>query len=127
MTKPTVQQLRARAREFAREEHKQSEIRWQTEKPARLLSALAQATDLGVNASVFTRYDGIIYYSFELGGLYDAAYTDSFDELEISHMSHIESELNQIQARREREAHLARVKRDLIDRLSDDEREALGL
>jgi hypothetical protein len=71
------------------------------------------------------KHDGVLYYSFNFGGW--NVYTDPFVELGELTMQNIENELADIEAKRAKERRLRQVKEELLARLTDEEREALGL
>lgn len=105
----------------------QAQARWEAVKHQRLITALARAHDLGVSASVYHRHGNVVYYSFSICVDYSGTWTGTVAELSEHVMSGIESDLDGIAAEQARRRHLAQVKEDLIARLSNDEREALGL
>lgn len=121
MAKETVAQRRAR-------ETQEADVRaekWEAEKPMRLLRALARANDLEVGARVYYRADNILYYEFKFSG-YDY-YHEPVVELGESTMDLIDQELDELEAKRVKERRLRQVKEELLARLTDEEREALGL
>lgn len=124
MTKrETAAERRAREAQEARE----AEARWEEEKPMRLLRALARANDLGIGARVYHRYDNTMYYEFNTSVDYNGTWSDPVIELSEYVMSKIENDLDAIQEERKRRQHLAQVKQDVIARLTDEEKQALGL
>lgn len=120
-TKETAKQRRERERLEAQE----AERIFNAGKADRLMHAMARARDLDVEAYFYYRYDQVLYYSFSFpdGDLM----TDPVAELGAYTMDAIEQNLDDIQRKVDRERHLDRVKQDLLLRLSDDEREALGI
>ena len=114
-----------RARE-AREQREADE-RWEAEKPQRLLKALARADELDIPARVFYRHDDVMYYSFRTSPDVQGTWCDTVAELSERIMTNIESDLEQVAAERARARRLAQVKEELIARLTDEEKEALGL
>jgi hypothetical protein len=123
MAKETVAQRRAR--ETRTREADDRYMLWEAEKPMRLLCALARANDLEVEARVYYRADNILYYEFKFSG-YDY-YHEPVVELGESIMDLINQELDSIEAKRAKKRRLRQVKEELLARLSDEEREALGL
>ena len=124
MAKETVAQRRARE---AQEANARAE-KWEAEKPMRLLRALARANDLEVKASVYNRADNILYYEFNFGGW--ELYSDPVVELGESTMDLIDQGLFELEAKRAKERRAQRfrqVKEEILARLTDEEREALGL
>jgi hypothetical protein len=123
MAKETVAQRRAR--ETRTREADDRYMLWEAEKPMRLLRALARANDLEVEARVYYRADNILYYEFDFGGY--THYSDPVVELGESTMDLIDLELDSIEAKRVKERRLRQVKEELLARLTNEEREALGL
>lgn len=121
MAKETVAQRRARE---TREANARAE-KWEAEKPMRLLRALARANDLEVKASVYHRADNILYYEFNFGSW--ELYSDPVVELGESTMDLIDQEIFKLEAKRVKEHRLRQVKEEILARLTDEEREALGL
>lgn len=121
MPKETKSQLIARVAQEANER----DVLWEAEKPMRLLHALARANDLEVGARVYYRADNILYYEFKFDGY--TQYYDPVIELGESTMGLIDQELDELEAKRAKERRLRQVKEELLARLSDEEREALGL
>jgi hypothetical protein len=115
-----------RAREAAEARVKQE--KWEQEKPMRLLNALARAHGLGIKAYVSYRYDNILYYTFctdhdQIHG----TWCDPVVELAEWTMNSIESELDEVQKRRDRQSYLLALGAELLASMTDEEREALGL
>jgi hypothetical protein len=121
MAKETVAQRRARE---AQEANARAE-KWEAEKPMRLLYALARAHDLDVKANVYFKADNILYYEFNFGNWEN--YSDPVVELGEATMDLINQELGSITIKRAKERRLRQVKEELLARLTDEEREALGL
>lgn len=120
MAKETSAQRRAR--EFY--EAEEARQKFEAEKPIRLLNALAEANSLGVSASVYYRYDNVLYYSFRFE---DWELSDTFVELEQWTLDSIENKLNEIRKERDHKKYLNKIKNELLERLTDEEKEALGL
>jgi hypothetical protein len=99
--------------------------KWEAEKPLRLLKALARANALGVEAFMHNLHDNILYYSFDFGGC--NYYNDPYLDLGESNMCCIETELDVIEATQTKDRRLKAVRQGLLERLSDEEKEALGL
>ncbi len=120
MAKETAKERRAREALEAQE----AEARWEAEKPLRLLTALARAHDLDLEGRVYHRYDNVMYYAFALDG---DDISDTVAELSEHVMGLIESRLDAVAEERARRVRLAEVRRGVIARLTEEEREALGL
>lgn len=122
MTNETARERRERiAREAA-----EAELRWESERPMRLLNALARANDLGIaGCGMSHRYDGVLYYQFQFNDW--QIYADPFVELSEHAMRCIEDEITSIEQRRNRDLRLRKLRDEVIARLTDEEREALGL
>jgi hypothetical protein len=123
MHKETAAERRAREAE----EVKAREAKWEAEKPMRLLMALARANELNIDAVMCYAGadDHVLYYSFIFGGW--NSYSDPYVKLGEGTMECIENELANIAAKRAKERRLRQVKEELLARLTDEEREALGL
>jgi hypothetical protein len=118
---------RAREAREAREAH-EAEALWEAQKPTRLLHALARADQLGVPARVFYRYENVLYFAFgddskEGMGLM----CDTVAELSEHMMTIIETSLQDVANHQAHQRRLQTVKAELLERLSDVEKEALGL
>lgn len=122
MAKETARQRRERERQ----EQLAAEVRWEAERPMRLMHAMARARDLGAEAYVYHRYDDVLYYLFDLPEE-EGLLTDPVVELSEHLMGVIETRLEHLVQQRRRAQHLAQVRKDLVARLTDEEREALGL
>ena len=131
MPKETATQRRARE---AAEVRARTE-KWEAEKLSRLLHALARAYSLnylGVEAAVTHRYNNVLYYSFKFPAIadgnraYPEIYCDPVEELSEYVMTLIENDLLELDLRRVKEQRLNQVRQELLARLSDEEREALG-
>lgn len=120
MAKETSAQRRAR--EF--HEAEKARQKFEAEKPIRLINALAEANSLGVSASVYYRYDNVLYYSFRFE---DWELSGTFAELEQWTLDSIENKLNEIRKERDHKKYLNKIKNELLERLTDEEKEALGL
>jgi hypothetical protein len=115
-----------RAREAA--EARAKEEKWEHEKPMRLLNALARAHDLGLKAYVSYRYDNILYYTFCTDhDQIHRAWCDPVVELSDRAMNSIEAELDEIHRERDRQSYLLTLRAELLSKMTDEEREALGL
>lgn len=123
MAKETVAQRRAH--ETRTREADDRYMLWEAEKYMRLIRALTRANDLELGARVYYRADNILYYEFKFGG-YDY-YHEPVVELGESTMDLINQELDSIEAKRAKERRLRQVKEELLARLTDEEREVLGL
>jgi hypothetical protein len=129
-TKETAAERRAREAVQARE----AQARWEADKPARLLRALARAHDLGVDAYVNHRYDNVLYYCFRFPrsadsnyASYDATYCDPVVELTEWGMHYIENDLDTLALAEVKRLRLAEVRAQTLATLTDEQKEALGL
>ena len=118
----TAAQRRAREAQEARE----AQARWNEQKHKRLVQALARAQDLGVDACVYHRND-VMYYKFNTNVEYNGNWCDPVAELMEHVMEYIEQDLEKVAAEQQRTRRLAQVRQDVLSRLSEEEREALGL
>lgn len=121
MTKETARQRRERERQ----EHLAAEARWEANRPLRLMHAMARARDLDVEAYVYHRHEDVLHYLFDLPD--DGRMTDPVVELSEHLMGMIETRLEHLVQKRRRIQHLAQVRKELVARLTDEEREALGI
>ena len=122
MVKETVAQRNMRVAQ----EQREAELKWEAEKPVRLLNALAMARSLDIDAHVFYRHDDILYYYFSFSDG-ENVYCDPVVELGEWTMRTIEADLEATKMKKQRDSHLNRVRDELLARLSDEEKEALGL
>lgn len=120
-TKETAKQRRERERREALE----AERLFEAERADRLMHAMARARNLGVVAYFYHRYDNVLYYSFSFPD--GELITDTVVELGSWTMESIERRLADVEREQSRARHLERVKQELLARLTEDEREALGL
>jgi hypothetical protein len=125
MTKETPKERRARQRQEAKIAAEQEAVEWSIQRPVRLLNALARAESLGIEASVYIRYDRM-YYSFRFGGQYDSPTYGLVDMIYQDTMEYIERELDIIDSSMERQRHLKELKKTLLENMTADEKEALG-
>jgi hypothetical protein len=124
MPKETAVERRAREAQEARE----AEALWKAQKPTRLLHALARAGQLGVPSRVFYRNDGVLYYAFGDDGTAGMGLMcDTVAELGEHTMTIIETSLQDVANEQAHIRRLQTVKAELLERLSDVEKEALGL
>ena len=125
-TKPTAAERRAREAVQARE----AQARWEADKPARLLRALARAHDLGVEAYVNHRYDNVLYYCFRFPDsthAYAETYCDPVVELTEWGMAYIENDLDALALAEVKRRRLAEVRAQTLATLTDEQKQALGL
>lgn len=127
MTKETTKQRRERERQ----EQEALELKFQAEKPTRLLHAIARAESLGIKALVYYRYDDVLYYEFDFSEInlpnsLDVI-TDPYEELSSWMMDSIENQLHMCFAKRNRDEHLKNLKMEVLARLTNEEKEALGI
>lgn len=133
MPKETAAQRRKREREELELEiaQRERELRFEAGKPLRLLNALARAERLGVKAQVFYRYEDVLYYEFDFSRI-DLPnsleiFSDTVAELSKWMMDSIENQLKLVEESRDRSKRLLQLRKDVLARLSDEEREALGV
>lgn len=120
MAKETATERRAREAQEAREQ----EQKWEAEKPMRLLRAMARANELGSNiCSVFFKNEEL-HYSFYFSS--HTSYSDRLCELSEYTMDNIEYSLDWIEAERRKEKRLKQLRSEVLSRLTEEEKEALG-
>lgn len=124
MSKTKESAAERRAREAV--EARAAQEAWEREKPARLLRALAVATDLDVEGRVYYRAE-VLYYSFRFGSYFDDVMVDPVTELSEWVMRMIEQRLGECKAERMRQSHLALVRAQTLAQITDEQKEALGL
>lgn len=116
-----------RAERNAREAQQREEYRlnWEKERPMRLLEAMARCERLGVSTLVYHKAGQLAYsFYFDVDG-YNTA-SGLFCELEESTMQWVESKLDEVQRERDHHTRMKNLKEDVLKRLTDEEREALG-
>lgn len=122
-----VKARRAAQRKANEEELAALEAAWEASKPLRLLNAMARANELpDAEIRVFYRFDDVLYYSYKINPM-EYPSSDSYAELSEHVMQLIEQELTDYENEMRRVHHLSKIKADLIARLTDEEKEALGL
>lgn len=130
-TKETAAQRRKREREELNRAQQEREQKFEGEKSTRLLHALARAHHLGVEAQVFYRYEDVLYYDFDFSQVNLPNSLDTFcdtvAELSEWMMDSIENQLKLVEEARDRGKRLANLKKEVLARLTDEEREALGV
>jgi hypothetical protein len=130
-TKETAVQRRKREREELNRAQQEREQKWESEKSTRLLHALARADRLGVVANVFYRYEDVLIYQFDFSQVNLPNSLDTFcdtvAELSEWMMDSIENQLKLVEEARDRSKRLANLKKEVLARLTDEEREALGV
>lgn len=131
IAKETPAQKRRREREELEIAQRERELRFEAEKPLRLLNALARAERLGVKAQVFYRYEDVLYYEFDFSHISlpnsQETFCDTVAELSEWMMDSIENQLRLVEEARDRSKRLANLKKEVLARLTDEEREALGV
>ena len=129
--KETATQRRARERQELVRAQQEREQKFEAEKSTRLLHALARADRLGVVANVFYRYEDVLIYQFDFSQVNLPNSLDTFcdtvAELSEWMMDSIENQLKLVEEARDRGKRLANLKKEVLARLTDEEREALGL
>jgi hypothetical protein len=130
-TKETAAQRRKREREELNRAQQEREQRFEAEKSTRLLHAMARAQGLGVEAQVFYRYEDVLIYQFDFSQVNLPNSLDTFcdtvAELSEWMMDSIENQLKLVEESRDRSKRLENIKKEVLARLSDEEREALGV
>ena len=130
MTKETATQRRARERKELVRAQQEREQKFEAEKSTRLLHALARADRLGVVANVFYRYEDVLIYQFDFSQVNlpnSWAFCDTVAELSEWMMDSIENQLKLVEEARDRGKRLKNIKNEVLARLTDEEREALGI
>jgi hypothetical protein len=131
IAKETPAQKRRREREELEITQRERELRFEAEKPLRLLNALARANKLGVEAGVYYRYDDVLYYDFDFSrvNLPNSleTFSDTVAELSEWMMDSIENQLKLVEESRKRKEHLLEVRMQVLARLTEEECEALGI
>ena len=127
MTKETTKQRREREQL----EQEALEQKFKAEKPMRLLHAIARAESLGVKAFIYYRYDDVLYYEFDFSQInlpnsLDII-TDPYEELSSWMMDSIENQLHMCYEKKNRAERLKNLKTELLARLTNEEKEALGI
>lgn len=131
IAKETPAQKRRREREELEIAQRERELRFEAEKSIRLLHAMARAQGLGVEAQVFYRYDDVLYYEFNFSNIslpnsYEA-FSGTVAELSEWEMDRIENQLKLVEESRDRSKRLLQLRKAVLARLTDEEREALGV
>ncbi len=131
IAKETPAQKRRREREELEITQRERELRFEAEKPLRLLNALARAERLGVKAQVFYRYEDVLYYEFDFSHISlpnsMETFCDTVAELSEWMMDSIENQLRLVEEARKRKEHLLEVRMQVLARLTEEECEALGI
>lgn len=122
MPRETTAQRRAREAAELAERRK----RWEAERPMRLLEAMAMADRLGIQAKVFIK-DNELWYLFNFTGDREPDYMDNVSCLGEYTMNNIEFDLNEEMEKKNKSLRLEQVRRELLEKLTDEEKEALGL
>jgi hypothetical protein len=127
----TAAQWRQRNLAALNQARQEREQKWGSEKSTRLLHALARAHDQGVDAQMFYRYDNVLYYEFNFSRITLPNILDMFyggvAELSEGEMIIIENQLKLVEESRDRSKRLENIKKEVLARLTDEEREALGV
>jgi hypothetical protein len=98
---------------------------WQSRRPFRLLEALARANGLlDVESRVFYR-DGSMHYEFDCGN-YERA-DGLVIELNSWTMDMIDKMLDDVEERLVKQRRMENLRREVLSKLTDEEREALGI
>lgn len=121
----SIKETAKQRRERETAEAEAAAARWEVGRPMRLLVAMARARDLGAEAYVYIRHGDIIHYLFDLPD--EGLLTDPVQELGEHLMGVIEARLDAMDQERQRMQRLARVRQEVIARLTPEELEALGL
>ena len=84
---------------------------------------MANCQSLDIPARVFCRYDNVLYYEFKFGDILSGTVSELFEQK----MDNIEDQIKQAQEELARRHRLAALRNEVLLRLNDEEREALGL
>lgn len=121
MPKETAATRRAREAVEARA----SQLTWEAERHGRMIRALARAQNLGLDTFLHPKGEDvhIRICSNDLGTCHDVC----MNELSVWDMQCIERDLNEREDELAREQHLREVRKQVLAKLTDEEREALGV
>lgn len=100
-----------------------AEEKWEAEKPMRLLKALARLDDKA-HACVYMHCGGM-RYKFTIP---DSDIFEGYvDQLSDWTMRYIENTIDDYEAKRQKEAYMLALRAELLSKMTDEEKEALGL
>lgn len=113
-----------RARELT--EARIAEQKWEAEKPMRLLMALARLpqNDPEMRGRVFYKNGQLMYLFYSTQSEEICGYVD---ELSDWTMMYIENTINDYEAKRQKDTYMLALRAKLLSKMTDEEKEALGL
>ena len=118
-------------REKVAMEQEAMEQKFQAEKSTRLLHAIAKAQSLGVEAHVYYNSSNELYYEFDFSNINLPnsldVFCDPYEELSSWTMDSIENQLQMVHDLKYKKERLNALKKEVLARLTDEEKEALGL
>ena len=122
MPKETATERRAREAAEARI----AEQKWEAEKPMRLLMALARLpqNDPEMRGRVFYKNGQLMYLFYSIESEEICGYVD---ELSDWTMRYIENTIDDYEAKRQKDVYMLALRAELLSKMTDEEREALGL
>lgn len=100
--------------------------KWEAEKPMRLLRALARMpqNDPEMRGRVFFKHDQLMYLFYSIQSEEICGYVN---ELSVHMMSYIENVVVDYEVKRQKEVRMLALRAELLSKMTDEEREALGL
>lgn len=100
--------------------------KWEAEKPMRLLRALARMplNDPEMRGRVFFKRDQLMYLFYSIQSEEICGYVN---ELSEHMMSYIENVVVDYEVKRQKEARMLALRAELLSKMTDEDREALGL
>jgi hypothetical protein len=121
MAKETAADRRAREAVEARE----AQARWEAQRPMRLLRVLARANDLGLFTNLYIMDDDIhITITSQDCTYYHHLYLSELTEWQ---MQALEQDMEDREQEKQRQARLNEIRQDVLNRLTQEEKEALGI
>jgi len=120
MAKETAADRRAREAVEARE----AQARWEAERPMRLLRVLARANDLGLFTNLFIDDDIHITITSQDCTYYHHLYLSELTEWQ---MQALEQDMEDREQEKQRQARLNEIRQDVLNRLTQEEKEALDI
>ncbi len=117
------------AKEMERLEAEKAKQEFLSTRLERLVSAMAKSKDLDINAYFYYGPDGSIRYNFTFPNESfpnDYSLRGKIEELQSYEMDSIDSDIADVEKERNRKNYLKNLKIEVLNRLSDDEKESLG-